>query len=179
LKLQNILNGFVHSIEANPESFEKLTRTTSNNKYIKTYNIGLSEFTGKRLLNISSGASESASSFLSPNDKMSKEVIFENKIEVNCYTLIDFAKMNNISRINFLYLDMQGVEYYVLKGSLDLIKNIDVIYLEVCFVETYEGEVLFDIINNLLSSNGFKLKKIAAPLNAKHGNALYLNNTIK
>ena len=178
MKLQKKLKGIVHSIEANPACFNLLKNSTKKNKHIYIYNIGLSEQTEKKFLNVSSGASESASSFLNPNEFMHEKVLFNSKIEVDCYSLKDFVLTHKVDNINFLYLDMQGLEYYVLKGSMEYVKKINVIYLEVCFIQTYDGEILHEKIEKLLTESGFVLNKITTPLGAKHGNALYINKNI-
>jgi len=66
-----------------------------------------------------------------------------------------FCSENNLSKIDFLYLDMQGGEYPMLKESKNILPKVSVIYAEVLFEQIYENCPLYNNLKNLLEKNGF------------------------
>ena len=63
-------------------------------------------------------------------------------------------KMNEITSINLLWLDLQGVEPDVLMASTNLSK-IEFIYSEVSVLENYENQILYKDYKNFMIENGF------------------------
>lgn len=56
-----------------------------------------------------------------------------------------------------LKLDVQGYEKQVLLGSQTVLTSVDYVLLEVSFVHMYEGEPLFDEIDEFMKQSGYKL----------------------
>jgi 6-phosphogluconolactonase (cycloisomerase 2 family) len=79
----------------------------------------------------------------------------EKKISVESYTLNDFMKNNNLDKIDFLWLDVEGFEYYILNNSKDILNKINYIYTEVNFQEFRKNGKLYDDIKKLLLENNF------------------------
>lgn len=50
---------------------------------------------------------------------------------------------NNVSRIDFLKLDVEGASWEVLDGFGDRIKDIGALHIEAEHIEAYEGETLW------------------------------------
>jgi FkbM family methyltransferase len=62
-------------------------------------------------------------------------------------------------RFDFLHLDVQGAELNALKGmSLDTLRNIQAIYLEVSNIKMYSGQPLKTDIQKFMYENNFCLK---------------------
>ena len=72
-------------------------------------------------------------------------------------TIDSWAAENKVTRIDAMWLDMQGLECATLKASPVIMKTVQVLYTEVNFEETYEGCVLYDEYRDWLYSLGFKL----------------------
>lgn len=89
--------------------------------------------------------------------------------------LDDFIKNNKLTleNHNFWNLDLQGVEFEVLKGAGEFIKYADVIYLEVNFAELYEGISLFSEIDKFLNEQGFT-HIVTRKVPQEWGDALYI-----
>ncbi len=77
-------------------------------------------------------------------------------------TLDEIAEKYNLSRIDYLKLDVQGSELDCLRGTSALFaeKRVAVIKVEVEFHELYEGQGLFADIDSFLRSQGFMLLTI-------------------
>ena len=81
---------------------------------------------------------------------------------VKTKTLDTIIEENNIdmSKYDFMNIDIQGADYLALKGMQKNLKYIRFIYIEVNFQEMYEGCGLFDDVKKLLEPQGFVLKEI-------------------
>lgn len=154
--------------------YNQLIENTKKYPNIICYNLALSHKVGKEIIYVSSDRSNAASSLLKPKEflKESPKVAFNNSIEIETITLDQWAKENNIKKIDFLWLDMQGYEYFALKSSPNILKTITVIYTEINITQRYEKHPLFKEYKNWLESQGFSLIKYE--LNRKTwGNALF------
>jgi hypothetical protein len=67
---------------------------------------------------------------------------------------LELAKM---ARPTLLKIDVQGGEFEVLSGISDY-AAIDLIYIELSFVELYIGQPLFDDVYAFLRQRGFQLR---------------------
>ena len=85
----------------------------------------------------------------------------EKKIEVEMITLDNFCENYKIDNIDFLKIDTQGYEKFVLEGAQNLLKNrkIKIIKLEMIFSEIYEKSASFYDIEGYLHDN-YKLISI-------------------
>ena len=81
----------------------------------------------------------------------------------------------NMDEVNFLNLDIQGVELRALKGMKDNLKKIDYIYSEVNEKELYIGCDLIGSLDEYLKEFGFKRAETSM---TRHGwgDALYIKN---
>lgn len=95
-------------------------------------------------------------------------------ITVTTSRLDTWIQKNNVdmSRYNFLNLDIQGAELLALQGFGDYIRNFDFIYAEVNEKELYIGCALLHEIDEYLSRFGFK-RVLTKMLNHGWGDALY------
>jgi FkbM family methyltransferase len=84
----------------------------------------------------------------------------KNKIQVKSATIDYFCQGNNIDKIDFLHLDVQGAEFLVLEGAKHMLNKISVIWLEAETVELYDGQKLRDDILEFLSNDFKKIKEI-------------------
>lgn len=86
-----------------------------------------------------------------------------------------FIKDNNIdiSKYNFLNLDIQGAELMALKGFGDLLHKIDYIYSEVNQEELYKDCALIQDLDNYLSKYRFK-RVISTMTQFGWGDAFYI-----
>ena len=78
-----------------------------------------------------------------------------------------------ISKYNFINIDIQGAELIALDGMGDLINNIDYIYAEVNQKELYDGCATIEIFDLFLKQKGFKRVKIEM-LSHGWGDAFYI-----
>lgn len=153
--------GQVHSFEPVPELFARLKKNTQNLPNVHCYEIALSDSTGFATLYISEkpqkpGIPSQANSLLKPKERLKlSPIIFPKTIEVTTITVDDWAQKYNISHVDFLWLDMQGYELNVLKTAPKVLAQVRVIYIEVEFIEAYEGQYQYPEVKQWLEQQGF------------------------
>lgn len=92
-----------------------------------------------------------------------KDLIDSNHIDIQTY--------------NFANLDLQGVEYEVLKGFGDYLANIDFVYSEVNVGELYKGVCHLPEFNSFMESQGFVLTMLKL-VPQQWGDALYVRKNL-
>jgi FkbM family methyltransferase len=158
LKLSNIFkNGVIYCIEANVKLYEHLIKNVNKNN-VKIFNYCLSDKTGYSEFYIDSNTEGDmgASSILESTDNyLNNYIKKEDKVIIQSITLEDFLKCNNLDKIDLLWLDVEGFEFYILNSSIDTLKKIKYIYTEVNFQEFRKNGKLYDDIKSLLLNNNF------------------------
>jgi FkbM family methyltransferase len=177
---QKWLQGKVFSFEPNPHAYEQFLKKTARIPNISGFNLALSHFNGTALFNICYGSTgdnpefEGASSLLPASPWM--EIHYQGpKIRVPCIKLDSWAEENHIDHIDFLWLDLEGMELPVLKSSPKMLSKVRVIYTETNFWEFRVGTTLYPELNAFLENEGFVLLAHWYIENFKgQGNAIYI-----
>ena len=186
--------GRVHAFEPQPLLAEQLKLTTKKYPNVQCYQIGLSNTDGEALFydsehDFEPGRPFASGSLLEPKIhlKYSPHVKFNKQFMVPITTINAWAKQNDVSQVDFMWLDLQGMELPALQAATDLLSKVKVIYTEVEFVEAYKGQSLYRDIKKWLETQGFEL--MATDFTAKeeqrpsierwYGNAIFVKKQIK
>lgn len=105
------------------------------------------------------------SSLYPPNEKLlslfprlQPLVSMEKTLDVATINLDEFCKAEEIAKIQFLQVDVQGAELQVLKGATDMLSaEVLAAQLEVGFSPLYKDQPLFGDIDQYMRSKGFVL----------------------
>lgn len=151
--------GTIHTFEPVPSLNEILKERVKPFKNIHSYTYALSDKNGITQFYISSGTSTASSSLLAPKEHLEAHptVYFNQIIDVETITLDAWAEKYNISRIDLLWLDIQGAELKVLKASPKILKTVKAIYTEVSEREFYEKNSRYNDIKEWAEKNDFAL----------------------
>lgn len=76
-------------------------------------------------------------------------------VEEKDVTTARLDDIEELTRPDFIKLDVQGAEAMVIEGGRDTFANALVVYAEVFFVEAYVGQPLFSDIDQMLRSMGY------------------------
>lgn len=93
-------------------------------------------------------------------------------------TTVDTARLDDLfadrtlARPCLLKVDVQGSELDVLEGGVELLGQVDAIFVECSFVEFYEGQPLIDIVIDYLHAGGFRLRGIYSVVRDGQGHCL-------
>lgn len=97
--------------------------------------------------------------------------IYENDvIKVDCMRLDRYMEANELRSIDLLWMDIQGAELTALQSLGNKISDVKIIHTEITRGQPeYEGQAMFDDVNNFLTDNGFVLHSVDAI------DAIYIN----
>jgi len=151
-------NAIVYSFEPYPETAEKLKNTVGH-KNILVFQLGVAEDPGERKLNINTN-SDVNSFYKRPTNCRSyfpTDGEYIDEIKVPTVSLDQFVQDNDLAKINILKIDVEGGELAVLNGAHELLSHskIDVIFLEIGFVQRFEDEPYFTQIFSFLRGFGY------------------------
>lgn len=175
----------IYSFEPTPNTFRQLKNNISSYQNVEVFNVALSNFVGQTNFFINN--SSMTNSLLKPlsDETYNSNDIYatKEKIKVDTDTIDNFCSVNKIEKINILKIDVQGAERDVLNGTVDMLKkkNIDLIYLEVEFIELYLNQPLFHDISLFLKTfdyNLYYLYNISVDKDGQmiYGDAIFLPN---
>jgi FkbM family methyltransferase len=163
VKLANIWkSGKIISFEANPNQFVKYEEKARNYSNMFGYNLAVNTYNGFATFYLCWGdhgkdpVFEGASSLLQPAEGMEIHYMGP-EITVPCVILDDWCRDNQISAIDFMWLDLEGFELQLLKSSPEILKTVKVIYTETNFFKFRKGTTAFGSLKYFLEKNGFKL----------------------
>lgn len=153
-----------------------------NEKFGKNHTyfpIALYDKSGTIELNV--GQNPANSSIYLPNFPLwnrfpnSYEIEVIRSIRVNCDTLDNILKTNDLQDVDFLKIDTQGSELQILQGASEILqKSIFGVDIEVEFSQLYENQPLFADVDIYLRDLGFSLFDInLARLKRKKYNNVY------
>lgn len=154
--------GKIYGFEPNKNLFGNILKPLQiEQKNVEIFNLALSNTDGitSFYLDENPQGDSGASSLLKSEDFYLKDYIKkETEIEVESITMSTWMKKFNVFKIDFIWLDLEGYEYYVISNAINEIKNVKYIYLEVNFNKFRKGTYLYDDIKKLLESMNFEEK---------------------
>jgi FkbM family methyltransferase len=103
-------------------------------------------------------AETQSSSLLKPTGHLEEYdfVDFSETVEVDVVRLDDWARENQVPKIDFMWLDLQGYELIALQGAEEVLKQVSVIHIEVSHKPLFENGVLYPELRQWLGARGFK-----------------------
>lgn len=149
----------IYAVEADVQNARLLFQNVKGVKGIYPFHLLLSNVNGKVFFYPNTPGKGSAQGSIY---KQSKECWYwdlqldDVPIEVESKTLDQFCQDNGIEKIDFLFLDMQGGELQMLKGSPKVLSKATVICSEVLFEPIYVGAPLYSEIREFLAESGFE-----------------------
>jgi FkbM family methyltransferase len=171
-------SGIVHAFEPVPALFKELELRTRRFANVRRWKQALSDRNGRHLLFISEGSSDGSSSLLEPEKHLEvhPDVIFERRIEVDTVTLDQWAAENAVPRIDFLWLDLQGMEPAVLQASPNVLGQIRALHAEVSLMPVYSGCILYPEFRRWMAAHGFRVVRELLPY-SDMGNVLFVRES--
>lgn len=113
-------NGIVHSFEPHPDTFQELLKTLALNSCtnVRVNAVALSSINGAADLHYVNNNK------LSSLGSIADKTYGENKsMKVPTITIDSYCDSHNVSRIDFLKIDVEGFEYQVLSGATRMLSN--------------------------------------------------------
>lgn len=156
-------DGVVHAFEPVPDAYADVVSRTSSFANVRTYPLALSDRDGTAPLFVSDdgggGYRPDSSSLLEPTGHLAEfpTIGFEQTVDVPCLTLSSWAAREGVERIDFMWLDMQGMELPVLKASPHMLEHTAAVVMEVSREELYANTPLRDEVVDWMTTQGFRV----------------------
>lgn len=175
-------NAKIISFEANPHTYEKLLEKTNWLQNIQVYNLAVNNYNGTAILNAchredKEDPSYEGTSSLLPPSELTKNYYQGSQIEVPCIVLDDWCEKNNIETLDFMWLDLEGLEQQVLQSSPRILESVKVIYTETNFIPFRMGTTQYKELRAFLEKSGFKLLAHWY-VETSQGEAIFVKNEI-
>ena len=119
-------NATVHSFEPSLKTFNCLKSNLGNTAFL--HNIGFSDNIGERILYTDRDLSGMSSLYKRELNHFGIELSQTETVQLN--TIDNFCKKNNIDDISFLKMDVEGNEFKVLNGAVEMMNSIKFIQFE-------------------------------------------------
>lgn len=148
----------IYCFEPRPDAFEVLRQEWDSYSHVHLVNKAVSKTRGSMTLHVNHLAGTSSLLEINAESEYYRPEFAERAaITVHTVTLDDFCEAEKIRTIDLLMIDVQGGELDVLEGAVNLLSRraIDVIYIEVFFVDLYKDCPQFDDVANYLNGHGF------------------------
>lgn len=158
--LQQWPKASLFAFEPNPIAFQRLQEVAAVHPNIFPFELALFDFNGQAPFYVQTKhGNDGASSLLEHNpDPKFKDIYTHNApILVTCKTLDTWADENGVDHIDFMWLDMEGVELQMLRASPKILKTVKVIYTETNFQKTRLGMTQYKELHTFLTKNGFDI----------------------
>lgn len=176
----------IHAFEPLPEIFERLENNTAHLPQVHCYPLALSNQTGTALFYISErpekpGIASQAGSLHAPKERLIKSpLIFPRTTQVQTFTLDEWADECFMRSIDLLWLDTQGHELAILQAAPRMLYNTKVVLAEVSFIESYEGQPLYEEVVQWMADHDFDHvgRDFEDTTTSFFGNALFVNKWI-
>ncbi len=154
-------NAEVYYFEPNPDYYDDClskSKGMSNMYFINKAVINKNGYTDFYPTNSGNGG---ISSIYSLNDLGHKANWSQkDKVRVECVSINQWGKDNNISQIDLAEIDVQGAELLCLEGMTDYLNGVRGLMIEVCINSYYNGKQAYqNEVVDLLTPYGFELMK--------------------
>ncbi len=150
-------NAIIHSFEIVPETYKMLVQEIKDLKNVIPNNFGLSDMEEDIYINMGE-ESGTATAFKIEGMKFHNEY-YKEKIPCKVRKATDYIKQNKISAIDFVKIDVEGMDLRVIKGFEDDIRIVKVIQFEYGIFNISSHDLLSDFYN-YLTGKGFVIGKI-------------------
>jgi len=157
--IENFPNALIHCFEPDPRAIKKFKRMI-NSKNVFLHEIAIGNIDGVINFHQSAGGEsidsegwDHSGSIRAPKAhlEMFPYVRFDKKIEVPIMRLDTWAKLNNITNVDFIWADVQGAEEDLILGGKTTLQKTRFIYTEYYDNECYEGQMRLDQLYQLLN----------------------------
>jgi FkbM family methyltransferase len=163
----------IYAFEPVPRLFEIVKHSTAQFPNVHVSDLALSDKVGTATFHISTmegqpEVSLGSGSLLDPalHKQSYPWVEFTRDITVSTTTIDDWAKAKKIRSVDFIWLDVQGYEFPILKASPAILGTVSVVMTELEFIELYKGQALYSQIKAWFEAQGFALVATDFPLDA-------------
>lgn len=174
-------DGDIYAIEPVPDNFERLNFKLKNFNNVKAFQFAISDDVSEGRQEMYLCSNGCSGSLLKPKEHLEyfPDATFDENLSVPTKSFLNFISENNLSHIDLLWIDVQGMELRILKSLADSISKIHLIYTEVSNKEFYEGGAQYVELKEYLEKNNFQTIASDIEEGQVMGNVLFENTQFK
>lgn len=147
----------IHAFEILPSTFDKLTKNTMALDQVKRVNYGLSDEEGTVTINIGR-ETETSTAFKVPGMR-SHDDYYKSTVECCVRKASSYIRENSVEHIDFVKIDVEGMDFSVIRGFEDCLDRVDVVQFEYGVFNIGSHALLADICH-YFESRGFAVGKV-------------------
>jgi FkbM family methyltransferase len=147
----------IYAFEVLPSTFEILQRNCDDSGLIKCYNVGLSDSEGEVLIH--HGKDSVVASACKLEGMEFHDSYYDASTLCATTTGAQFLDREGLAAVNFMKIDVEGMDLKVIRGFGERIRNVRVIQFEYGIFNIESHDLLYDFCI-YLSAHGFKVGKI-------------------
>lgn len=147
----------IHAFEIVPSTYEELCQSTRGLDNVTNLNFGLGSV--EDIISINLGDDSSMATGCKIEGMRFHDDYYVRKIQCKVRKASDYVRENNLASIDFVKIDTEGMDFQVIKGFEDLIKNVRIIQFEYGIFNISSHDLLADFCKHL-TDNGFLVGKI-------------------
>lgn len=162
-ELRNLgYKGQIISFEPTSDAFSKLKKNAQNDALWQIHNYSLGDFDGESTINISKNSvSSSLLNNLPQLVESAPSAVFVSTETIQVKKLDSIFSNFNIEGKNiYLKIDTQGYEYKVIQGANNSLEKIVGLQVEMALIPTYEENVSFHDLSQILIEKKFNITSI-------------------
>lgn len=148
----------IHAFEPVPQLYAEARRRTADLPGVRLYPLALAGQPGRVPMHVTDqgpGSNRGTSSLLTLPGALPDEVTRE--VEVQAVTIADWAEAHRVDRIDFMWLDMEGMELAALKAAGPMLDTVKAVCMEVSRDRHYVGAPLYEEIITWMRDQGFRV----------------------
>ena len=156
--------GRIIAFEPDPYTFSILKENVAaaQVKNVELHCLALNNYNGTAIFNVCLGPNNNEPGYSYANSllplKKGMEIYCKGpQIEVPCVTLDTWCQENQVDSIDLLHLELEGVEYNVLKNSPRILKNVSILYIKTYIHPHRLGMSDYPVLKEFLEKSNFVL----------------------
>lgn len=138
---------FIHAFEIVPSTFEDLLRSTKDLGNVIPINLGLSD--KEESISISLGNDSSMATGCKIEGMKSHNEYYSEEIKCQVKKASDYMIEKNLQYIDFVKIDVEGMDLKVIKGFEDLLRNVRALQFEYGIFNISSHDLLADFCRHL------------------------------
>lgn len=146
-------NAKIYAFEPNHDQYKICLERSKNFKNIEVFSFALSDVEKELDFHVTP-SNVGVSSLLEPLDVPWGEFYYY-KVRVNSVRLDNIMKFLGVSKVDIVWMDIQGGELSALHGFGDYIKDVDFIQCEATKLPYYKDHPTCDQLEHFLNENGY------------------------
>lgn len=160
---QHFPQATIHAFEPVPYLFERLQHNTASYTNVQRYPYALSTKNGTAPFHLAEkpenpGTPSQAGSLLRPQERLQwSSMQYNSTITVPTTTIDSWADEHHIDHIDCIWLDTQGFSLPILQAGPRILSTVKVLFIEVEFIQAYEGQYQYHEVRQWLEHRGFHL----------------------